>query len=98
MDGNYISGNASQSFYFSFSLLIQIERFFHLEIMASFSNHGSSSIGDSLVLLFQIALAFHPQMTMGCTKCLQTWIYRNNVFLQLQLLLPTHVTCSMAMS
>jgi len=33
--------------FFSLSLLTQVERFFHLEIMASSSNHGSSSMGDS---------------------------------------------------
>jgi hypothetical protein len=47
MGGNYISGNASHFFFSPFSPLTQIEGFVHLEIMASFSNHGFSSIGDS---------------------------------------------------
>ncbi len=34
--------------FFSFSLLTQVEGFSHLEIIASSSSHGSSSIGDSL--------------------------------------------------
>jgi hypothetical protein len=33
--------------FFSFSLLIQVEGFSHLDITSSSSNHGSSSIGDS---------------------------------------------------
>jgi len=33
--------------FFSFSLLTQIEGFSHLEIMASFSNHDSSTFGSN---------------------------------------------------
>jgi hypothetical protein len=47
MGGNYISGNTSHSFYFFFSLLTQVEGFYHLESMTSSSNHGSSSTRNS---------------------------------------------------
>ncbi len=68
--------------FFSLSLLTQVEGFSCLEIIASFSNHGSSFTGDnSSIFLNQIVLAFHPQVMMGCMRCLQTWIDRYNVLL-----------------
>ncbi len=33
--------------FFAFSFLTQVERFFHLEIMPSYSSHGFSSRGNN---------------------------------------------------
>jgi hypothetical protein len=60
--------------------------------MASSSTHGE-------LVLWEMVIALFPQvMTRSWSNCMRTWIAKSNVFLHVQLLGPTHSTCSMPMS
>jgi hypothetical protein len=84
--------------FFSFSFLTQVEGFSHLEIMASSSNHGSSFTGDNFSIFRSNSSSFSSSSDNGMQEMFAYMDNKKNVFLQLQLLLPTHLTFSMLMS
>jgi hypothetical protein len=84
--------------FLSFSFLTQVEGLSHLEIMAPPSNHGSNSMEDSFSTSESNSSCSSSSSDDGMQEMFANMDRRDNVFLQLQLLLPTHPTCSMPMN
>jgi hypothetical protein len=67
--------------FFSFFHLIQVEGFYHLDTWFHLETMILILHDINLVLLNQIILVFHSQVTMGCKRCLKMWIDIDNVLL-----------------